>query len=205
MKFIDFKISLEIFPVFTNSDIQKSFPAFDKRRLVEWQKKGYIRKILKGAYYFKDWPIDEAFIYFVSNRIYKPSYVSLASAMAYYNLIPEAVYLTTGISTRNTRMLETSLGNYEYRHVKPELFFGYGLVEIDGKMIRMVEPEKLILDYCYFNKVDDMKYIESLRLNRSNAKDLININKLDEYSKEYKSTIINKRVKLFKEYFYDQP
>lgn len=205
MKFLDFKTLLEKFPVFTSADIQKAFPDFDRRRLVEWQQKGYIRKILKGVYYFRDYPVNDSFLYFVSNRIYKPSYVSLNSAMAYYNLIPEAVYLNTGISTLNTRMLETPLGNFKFRHVKPELFFGYKLVEMGGKIIKMAEPEKLILDYCYFNKIEDMKYIESLRLNRTIGKNLIKTQKLDEYSREYKSPVIYKRVKLFKEFFYAQP
>jgi predicted transcriptional regulator of viral defense system len=202
MKYLDFKISLKQFPVFTYSDIQKVFPVFDRRRLVEWQKKGYLKKILKGIYCFSDYQVNEAFLYCISNRIYKPSYISLQTAMAYYNLIPEGVYLTTGISTRNTRTLETSLGNFEYRHVKPELFFGYRLVEMDGKMIRMAEPEKLILDFCYFYKIDDINYIESLRINRIISNELINFHRLGDYQNIYNSPVMNKRVKLFIEYLH---
>ena len=202
MKYLDFKIRLEQFPVFTYSDIQKVFPGFDRRRLVEWQKKGYIKKVQKGIYCFNDYQVNEAFLYFISNRIYKPSYISLQTAMAFYNLIPEGVYLTTGISTRNTRMLGTALGNFEYRHVKPELFFGYKLVELDGKMIKIAEPEKLILDYCYFYKVDDLNYIESLRINRFIGNELIDMQKLINYQRVYNSPIINKRIKLFIEYLH---
>jgi predicted transcriptional regulator of viral defense system len=202
MRYLDFKISLEQFPVFAYSDIQKVFPAFDRRRLVEWQKKGYLKRVMKGIYYFSDNQVNEAFIYFISNRIYKPSYISLQTALAYYNLIPEGVYLSTGISTRNTRMLETTLGNFEYRHVKPELFFGYRLIEMNGKMIKMAEPEKLILDYCYFNKVDDLNYVESLRINRIIGNELLDLQKLRDYQRIYNSPIINKRVKLFIEYLH---
>jgi predicted transcriptional regulator of viral defense system len=202
MKYLDFKISLEHFPILTYSDIQKVFPSFDRRRLVEWQKKGYLKRVMKGIYYFSDFQVNEAFLYFISNRIYKPSYISLQTALAYYNLIPEGVYLSTGISTRNTRMLKTALGNFEYRHVKPELFFGYRLIEMDGKMIKMAEPEKLILDYCYFYKVDDLNYVESLRINRNIGNELIDLQKLRDYQRIYNSLIINKRAKLFIEYLH---
>ena len=46
MRFLDFRNTLIAFPVFSYPDILKVDPSFDRRRLVEWQQQGYIRKIV---------------------------------------------------------------------------------------------------------------------------------------------------------------
>jgi hypothetical protein len=42
MNFVSFKNSLRDFPVFSIADIRAAHGGFDRRRLSEWQKKGYI-------------------------------------------------------------------------------------------------------------------------------------------------------------------
>ena len=115
MKFLEFREELSAFTVFSYPDILKVNPSFDRRRLVEWQAKKYILKIRNGYYCFPQKEINESYLMYISNRIYKPSYISMETALSYYNLIPEAVYLFTGISTRKTMLFESALGNYQYR------------------------------------------------------------------------------------------
>jgi len=200
MRFLDFKSALRDFPVFTYPDILKIDPVFHRRRLVEWQAKGYIKKIRQGIYCFDDYPVNEAFLYYISNRIHRPSYISMASAMSYYNLIPEAVYLITAISTQKTMQYKTPLGNFDFRNLKTSLFFGYRLIKMGNLIIKMAEPEKLILDYFYFLKFPDIESIESLRINSEVAREIIDFTKLNSYLKEYNSKILNKRIDLFNIY-----
>jgi hypothetical protein len=47
MNFVQFKNSLRDFPLFSIADIRATHGGFDRRRLSEWQKKGYIKKIIK--------------------------------------------------------------------------------------------------------------------------------------------------------------
>jgi hypothetical protein len=47
MNFVQFKNSLRDFPLFSIADIRAAHGDFDRRRLSEWQKKGYIKKIIK--------------------------------------------------------------------------------------------------------------------------------------------------------------
>ena len=136
------------------NDIKKSFIDFDSRRLVEWQEKGYIRKVINRWYVFSDIEVDDNMRFWIANRIYQPSYVSLESALSYYNLIPEAVYTTTSLTSNKTISFDTSEGTYSYRHIKPSLFFGYQVVEWQGFPIKMAELEKVILDYLYFGCFD---------------------------------------------------
>src|SRR5210317_1296419 len=144
MNFVQFKNSLRDFPVFSIADIRAAHGGFDRRRLSEWQKKGYIKKIIKGHYLFSDVDIDESTLSAIANKIYKPSYISFETAMSHYRLIPESTYMITSASTRRTSLFETPMARFSYRTIKPVLFFGYSLLQGGIKMAFM---EKAILDY----------------------------------------------------------
>lgn len=200
MNFLEFRKALTAFPVFSYSDIKKVTPGFDRRRLVEWQAKNYIKKIRNGYYFFQEKDINENFLLHISNKIYKPSYISMATALSYYNLIPEGVFLITGLSTKKTMLFETPLGNYEYRTIKQELFFGYRLIKLGEYNIKLAEVEKAILDFLYFNKINDQQSLAALRLNQLVAKEIIQKDKLLDYLSVFNSKIMNYRIKLFLEY-----
>ena len=112
MNYLLFKKALEQFPVFSIQDIQKQFNDFDSRRLVEWQEKGYIIKLRRGYYSFEEVEKGESFRYFSANKMYTPSYISMESALSYYNLIPEGVFTTVSLTTRNTTTFRTPLGSF---------------------------------------------------------------------------------------------
>lgn len=139
------------FPVFSLADIRVAHVGFDRRRLSEWQKKGYIKKIIKGYYLFSDVDIEESTLLAIANKIYKPSYISFETAMSYYRLIPESIYMITSASTRRTSRFETPMARFSYRTIKPALFFGYSLLPGGTKMAFL---EKALLDYFYLNPFD---------------------------------------------------
>ena len=92
MQYIELKNGLKDFTVFSVSEIRKIDPHFHRRRLNEWQDKGYIKKIIRGYYIFSDLKLSEEVLFEMANRIYAPSYVSFEMAISYYHLIPESVY-----------------------------------------------------------------------------------------------------------------
>lgn len=67
----------------------------------------------------------------ISNCLYRPSYISLESALSHYNFIPEGVYTIQNISTRKTILYETPIGSFQYRNIKPGVFFGYHVIRIN--------------------------------------------------------------------------
>lgn len=202
MRYLEFRSLLEPFAVFSYPDILKVDPSFDRRRLVEWQNKNYIQKIRRGYYSFTDRKINEGLLLFVANSIYKPSYISLESALSYHNLIPEAVYLITAISTRKTVDFETPIAHYSYRHVKEELFFGYEMVQVGDYKVKIANPEKTILDYLYIKMIDERNELEGLRINRTHARVIINTGKLQSYLSLFNSRVMEKRVELFQNYLH---
>lgn len=203
MIFLDFKDHFETFKVFSVQDILKWNPDFDTRRLVEWQRKSYIKRVINRWYIFADTLVDEGLLYLSANRIYSPSYISFESALAYYRLIPEGVYTTTSATTLKTHEFATSLGAFSYRHLKPKLLFGYRLVETTGQHFKMAEPEKLLLDYMYLNthlqSADDF---ESLRINQTELLMLLNETRLMEYLALFENRALEKRVNTFRNTYY---
>jgi predicted transcriptional regulator of viral defense system len=102
MNFLKFKFVMQQFPVFSVREIEKHFPRFDSRRLVEWQQKDYIQKLRNRYYRFTDYPLNEEGLFYCANTIYKPSYVSLESALSIYGFIPEGVFQITSCTTLKT-------------------------------------------------------------------------------------------------------
>jgi predicted transcriptional regulator of viral defense system len=198
MSFIEFQNTFRGFPIISISDIEKSYPNFDNRRLVEWQHKGYLIKIKNGYYIFANHEKSESFLFLLANKIYKPAYVSLESALWYYGLIPEGVFAVTSITTNNTATYNNKLGRFIYRHLKPQLFFGYSLIQHNGYSISIADPEKALLDFLYLNKVNDNDSIRELRINYLQIHEAIDYSKLEKYLSLFKSKVLNTRVALFK-------
>ena len=202
MTYLEFREPLLQFQVFSIRDIEKYFPGFDSRRLVEWQHKGYIRKLVNKWYLFSECVIDDRLLFRISNCIYRPSYISLESALAHYHLIPEAVYTQKAITTRKTISYITPVGTFDYHSIKPGLFFGYAISHKDGLPVMMAEMEKALLDYLYLNaSLKSVKDIEQLRFNYIELHNNLNWEKLGKYQLVFESKTLDKRVKDLKTLF----
>lgn len=198
MTYLSFKEQLKDFISFSLADIRKIDAGFDLRRLSEWRGKGYIKMIRRGHYVFSDLKINESVLFLMANRIYVPSYVSMEIALAHYNLIPEAVYGITSISSRKTNRFVTSFGEFTYHHIKPQLMFGYQLVSFRGHTCRIAEPEKAILDYFYLNShLNTKDDFAGLRINGEEFKDQTNLDTLESYLVAFGNKRLEKRFQNF--------
>jgi predicted transcriptional regulator of viral defense system len=116
----------------------------------------------------------------VANHLQRASYVSLQSALAYYELIPDTVNTTVSVSTGRPEHLETPLGGFEFRHVKPGLLFGYQMVDLGGQSALVATPEKALLDLIYLQPGGESEaYLQELRLQNLERLDL---NRLKQYA-----------------------
>jgi predicted transcriptional regulator of viral defense system len=152
--------------------------------------------LINKWYVFTEVPIDELLLFRISNCLYRPSYVSLESALSYYNLIPEAVYSHQAIATRKTITYETPVGTFNYRSVKPELFFGYEVTHKDKLPVLIADIEKALLDYLYLAaSLKTMKDIEGIRFNFMELQSRVDWDKLDKYSLVFNSKTLDNRIK----------
>lgn len=213
MNFNIFRNTFEKLFVFNINDIKAFFPDFDTRRLFEWQSKGYIIKIRSRWYCFpafKDLPNSHIL---TANIIYKPSYVSVQYALSYYGLIPEGVFTITSVTSNKRNYFETSIGAYNYQHIKPELFFGYTYIPFNPlrktgnevRQIRIAMLEKAILDFFYLNAgYNTTKDMLDLRFDDTILYEDINKEKLYQYLEKFQNNALNKRIDVLrKTYFND--
>lgn len=204
MKYLDLKQKLSDQLIFTVNDIKKIDSDFYLSRLTEWQKKDYIKKVIKGYYIFSDAKLDEIALFAIANRIYSPSYISLESALRYYDIIPEGVFSITSISTRNSYEFATSITKFKYRKESPALFFGYRIIQKGNCKVKIATAEKALLDYFYLNSgfsanQDD---IEELRFNLSLLSELLDkeelIKQLNRFNNQRLRQIISILLKIIK-------
>ena len=96
-----------------------------------------IKRAANGVYY-----TPEASNYEIASGIVEPSYVSLISALRFYNIteqIPNTIYV---LATERHRDVYIGEVKVVFKRIKPSMMYGYS--KADGAMV--AEPEKAVLD-----------------------------------------------------------
>ncbi len=120
-----------------------------RRKLKEWQNKGFLTRLKKGFYVLSSQVCDQVYsIEIVANLLYGPSYISLESALSYYQLIPERVEEITSVTTQKNKNFPTSIGRFTYTHLSAQLYpIGVGLQKTqDQRNFLIATPEKALMD-----------------------------------------------------------
>lgn len=199
---IEFQTKMKPFRVFSIWDVEKQFPSMNLMNLVRWQKKGYISKLRNKWYVFNDTESRENVEWLAANLIYAPSYISLHTALSWYNLIPEMIATTTSVTTLKTNKFSTPLGNFDYHSIKPDIFgFGCVLENMDAltansRKIMVATPRKAILDFFYINSFynSEQDFID-LRLNDSEFSKYLNED-FYQYLEKYQNKALERKIRL---------
>ena len=196
MNFREFETKITHLPLFNLNDIRKFDPGFHRQQLTDWQKRGYILPLAGSYYILADQAVDEGFLFMAANQIYPPSYVSLESALAYHQVIPESVLGVTSVSARKTRQFNSDWGQFSYRSIKPGYMFGYQVVnQRPGQKVLIASLEKAVLDYLYLNShFETREDFEGLRWNKVSLQHLINNPAFDQFLGIFHKKALESRV-----------
>ena len=203
MNYLSFRQKMYEFACFNVNQIYAWEPHFDKNNLTRWLKKGLLIRLKQGFYTFSEYKNKPGFSYYFANRIYKPSYISLHTALSFYGIIPEAVVQITSVTSLKTTIFKNDFGEYSYKTVKNNLMFGYDLKQHSNKtVLKLAKPEKALLDllylYPFYNTTQEMR---ELRFDEDFLYDNLDTELIKEYTEKYNSKILDRRVKsLFKAY-----
>lgn len=180
MKYSLFKKKLRKCPYFTSA-IFKGLSVSEKtlyNQMDKWVRSGDVIKLRKGLFTLND---EERKVglskKLIANILYPPSYISLEYALSFYGMIPEAVFALTSVSTKKTQKFSNPFGDFLYRNIKREAFFGFRIAKDEfGVVFLIATPEKALLDYFYFNipaasRLDETFFDESLRLQNTDQLD----------------------------------
>lgn len=144
-------------------------PADLFRQLSRWVSSGQLIQLRRGLYSLAP-PLRrrEPHPFLMAGAIERGTYVSLQSALAFHGMIPEAVPTVTSVGPVRPGSFKTPLGNFEFRHLRPDLCRGYRRLEVAPEQFaRVALPEKALVDLLYLTPgSDDRGAIEELRLTR---------------------------------------
>ncbi len=203
MRYNEFKNQVRGYPVITASllgglgENERTL----RNQLSRWQKQKLIVQLKKGLYLLnrEDRALHPSF-FFLANQMAYPSYVSLESALAYYQMIPETVYQVTSVTTAKPVQHVSAEGVFTFRHVQPALFFGFKTIRDErGFEVLIAEPEKALLDFIYLNPLqfprDDAEvFAQSYRLS---AEGILHRRRLMDYAARFSSKKLQRVAQLF--------
>jgi len=107
-------------------------------------------------------------------------------ALSYYHLIPESVYQITSVATKKTKEFMTPIASFNFRTLRPNLFFGYKIVSYDQKSFKIADGEKAILDYLYFNpRLQSEGDFKEMRIDAGSYNEYINQDTIRNYLEQY--------------------
>ncbi|MBN1415506.1 MAG: hypothetical protein JW973_10430 [Bacteroidales bacterium] len=198
MNFLEFRNKFFSLACFTVHQVYTCWPGFNRNNLVRWTEKGYLIRLRQGLYTFPEYKGRKDYIYYFANRMYRPSYISLHTALAFYGLIPEAVVQITSVTSLKTSAIRNEFGEYSYKTVKSELMFGYDLKPVsDGLVLAFAGPEKALLDLLYlYPFYNSVKEVEALRLDEDFLHGKLNKELLQQYSDRFKNKALEQRIKI---------
>lgn len=127
-----------------------------------------------------DLPKPEPFL--IANHLRGPSYVSLDSALSYWNMIPERAYEISSISIKTSKLYKTSVGRFSYHQLKTP-YYSYGIKNIKHsakQYFLIASPEKALCDKIILTPKIDLRstkqtrefLIEDLRIDSAVLKSL---------------------------------
>ncbi|MFA6494677.1 MAG: hypothetical protein WCT49_06525 [Candidatus Paceibacterota bacterium] len=154
--------------IFTPKELERIFGVSGtavSQFLHAYTEKAFFTKLRNGLYSMED---ERPNLYFAANKIYRPSYVSLETALSYYGIIPETVYSITSITSKPTRDFEALGIDFSYARIKQKAFQGYTARKEGESTVLFAEPEKAFADYLYF-----------VSLGKKTLNDRLNVSTLD--------------------------
>lgn len=179
---------LKSLPYFSKETIRKLGEHFGLKSatvdtyITRFLKRKEIIQLKKGLYVSADFLNknrgDISYSFYLANILRVPSYISLWTALQYYNLTTESIYTITSITPKLTRTYKTRAGTFTYKSLKKELFSDFYLVKgvSDSSTNKfdffIASPAKALFDLLYFrtNQLRGVRFedidglIEELRI-----------------------------------------
>ncbi len=205
MKFSDLITQFRARPFFETGELNILFdePLGQIRaRLSRWVSEGKLIQLRRGKYLLPEkhrrTGVSDGYI---SNYLYRPSYISLHSALELYGMIPESVNVIEAVTPRQTAVWRTPVGTFKYFSIKADRFGGYTQYRGDknkreeqGNFL-VATPEKALIDVFYFLK--GQWTLERMVEMRFQNLDSLRVKQLKQYADNMKSPKVSRAVDVF--------
>lgn len=150
----------------TTSIIESLYPELKSadKKVVWLEKNGYIIRLKRGLYVVNPEHSGKTLSSeLIANHLYTPSYISMSTALRYYGLIPEAVYVHQSMTIKHSRSFQTPVGNYDYKYIAREAFsVGVRSVHKGDYAFLMASPEKALCDLIANSPKVNLRYLKDV-------------------------------------------
>jgi hypothetical protein len=101
----------------------------------------------------------------IANHIYGPSYISMESALRYYDLIPESVHIVRSMTTKRSRVFKNSISKFDYINCSKE-YYPIGINQKIGHdySFLIASPEKALCDLIAYTSQVRPRFINAMLL-----------------------------------------
>jgi predicted transcriptional regulator of viral defense system len=117
---------------------------------------GWLRRIKQGLYLIIDSMSarsqNDTSLYVIANSLMAESYVSLSYALNYHQMFDQYGKIITSVTVKKSKKYIFDDHIYNFAKVKKDLYFGFIEKREDGKIVKIAEAEKALIDYLYFDK-----------------------------------------------------
>lgn len=185
MKTINLIKILQNYPLFKENDVAKIVnkkPEYIKTLLYRLNEKKIIHRIERGKYTC----YDDALLF--ASYIYVPSYISLWTAIRYYNLteqLPKTIFVMVPKSRKPLKFQDVSI-----EFIKTKYFFGFKKERYRDFDIFIAEPEKAVIESLISKKIPLDEIEKTIKTKQ------LNINRLLNYAIKTKNKSLIKRLGL---------
>ena len=152
----------------TTSIIESLYPELksaDKK--VTWlEKQGIIIRLKRGLYVINpEYSGKTLSSELIANHLYTPSYISMSTALRYYGLIPEAVYVHQSMTVKHSRNFQTPVGSYDYKYISREAFsIGVRSMHKGDYAFLIASPEKALCDLIANSSKVILRYMKDVEI-----------------------------------------
>ena len=150
----------------TTSIIESLYPKLKSsdKKVVWLEKNGYIIRLKRGLYVVNPEHSGKTLSSeLIANHLYEPSYISMSTALRYYGLIPEAVYVHQSMTVKHSRSFQTLIGSYDYKYISREAFpIGVRSIQKGDYAFLMASPEKALCDLIANSSKVNLRYMKDV-------------------------------------------
>ena len=152
----------------TTSIIESLYPELKSaNKKVTWlEKQGVIIRLKRGLYVVNPEHSGKTLSSeLIANHLYVPSYISMSTALRYYGLIPEAVYVHQSMTVKHSRSFQTPVGSYDYKYISREAFsIGVRSMHKGDYAFLIASPEKALCDLIANSSKVNLRYMKDVEI-----------------------------------------
>ena len=152
----------------TTSIIESLYPELKSaNKKVTWlEKQGVIIRLKRGLYVVNPKHSGKTLSSeLIANHLYSPSYISMSTALRYYGLIPEAVYVHQSMTVKHPRSFQTPVGSYDYKYISREAFsIGVRSMHKGDYAFLIASPEKALCDLIANSSKVNLRYMKDVEI-----------------------------------------